>query len=83
MKLTKQRLKEIIKEEMLNEYTPNYMLDSDEVGDVLVDVFMELESSLKKLNRKKIEKWGGKYSKSAKKLIDIIRLLNTHITRIR
>ena len=83
MKLTKQRLKEIIKEEMLNEYTPNYMLDSDEVGDVLVDVFMELESGLKKLNRKKVEKWGSKYSKSAKKLIDIIRSLNMHLTRIR
>ena len=78
------KLKNILNEKkVVKEYTPNYMLDSDEVGSVLVDVFNELGNNLKKLNSKKIEKWGGKYSKSAKKLIDMIRTLNTYLTRVR
>ena len=63
----------------INEYTPT----SDEVGSILVDLFSELSNNVKKLNKVKIEKWGKKYHKSASKLVDIIRALNMHITRIR
>ena len=79
MKLTNKRLKEMIKEELLNEYTPT----SDEVGSILVDIFKEVAGNIKKLNSVKVEKWGIKYHKSAKKLIEILKLLNQHITRIR
>jgi|14BtaG_2_1085337.scaffolds.fasta_scaffold06138_5 hypothetical protein len=80
MKLTKNRLKEIIKEELLNElhYTPE-----DKVGFVLADLFNELEDNVKKLNKDKAAKWGKKYHKSARKLIEILTLLNKNIKRIR
>ena len=46
MKLTKKRLKEIIKSE-LNEWSPTY----DEVGPILADLLNELEDKLKRLNK--------------------------------
>ena len=79
MKLTKQRLKQIIKEELLNEYTPTY----DEVGPILADLLNELEDKLKRLNKDKAMKWGNKYHKSASKLNDILKLLIQQLTRIR
>ena len=79
MKLTKSKLKEIIKEELLNEYRPTY----DEVGPILADLLNELEDRLKRLNKDKAVKWGNKYNKSASKLNDILKLLIQQLTRIR
>ena len=78
MKLTKKRLKEIIKSE-LNEWSPTY----DEVGPILADLLNELEDKLKRLNKDKAVKWGNKYHKSASKLNDILKLLIQQLTRIR
>ena len=79
MKLTKQKLKQMIKEEMLNEYTPTF----NEVGSILADLLNELEDKLKKLNKDKAMKWGNKYHKSASKLNEILKLLIQQLTRIR
>ena len=79
MKLTKSKLKEIIKEELLNEYRPTY----DEVGPILADLLNELEDKLKRLNKDKAMKWGNKYHRSASKLNDILKLLIQQLTRIR
>ena len=78
MKLTKKRLKEIIKSE-LNEWSPTY----DEVGPILADLLNELEDKLKRLNKDKAVKWGNKYHKSASKLNEILKLLIQQLTRIR
>ena len=78
MKLTKKRLKEIIKSE-LNEWSPTY----DEVGPILADVLNELEDKVKKLNKDKAVKWGNKYNKSARKTIENVKTVIRNLTRIR
>ena len=66
MKLTKKKLKEIIKGE-LNEWT----MDADAAGEILVDVSDELAYYIKKAKNR--EKWGKKHFKSASKLIQDIK----------
>ena len=78
MKLTKKKLKEMVKAE-LNEYTPT----DEDVGGILADVLNELEDKVKKLNKDKAVKWGKKYNKSAKAVIENVKVVIRNLTRIR
>ena len=75
MKLTKKRLKEIIKSE-LNEWT----MDADAAGEILVDVSDELAYYIKKAKNR--EKWGKKHFKSASKLIFDIKSMISAFKRM-
>ena len=63
----------------INEYTPTY----DEVGPILADLLNELEDKLKRLNKDKAVKWGKKYNKSAKSVIENVKAVIQQLTRIR
>tara|TARA_Y100000310_G_C20320089_1_gene640333 strand:- start:151 stop:393 length:243 start_codon:yes stop_codon:yes gene_type:complete len=76
MKLSKQRLKDIIREELLNE---KYRSE-DEMGGAMRVAVEDLKKALKKADRGRLgpEGFAEKYFKSASKLIDKI----IDITRI-
>ena len=70
MKLTKKRLKEIIKEELLNE-------DDFDMDDTmpLVKSLNVLERELGKTKFNKVQEWGKKYYRSQKSLVKQIENL--------
>ena len=76
MKLTKSQLKEMIKEELLNEFRPTKNMDPKEAGKMVRDALGELQSVLKRA--KNPEKWASKYSVQLPGFIESIKLI-THL----
>ena len=73
MKLTKQRLKEIIKEELLKE---KRFIDPEEAGQAINYALDDLKQSLKRVRNP--EKWAEKYHRSLPGVIDMMERL-THL----
>ena len=68
MKLTKSKLREIIKQE-LNEYEKG---TPESVGEDLVEVANELQREFKRIKFDKIREWGKKYYRSAPGLLNML-----------
>ena len=68
MKITKSKLKEIIKQE-LTEYEKG---TPEDVGESLVDVILDLQLAVKRIDFKKVRNWSRKYHRSAPGLLDMI-----------
>lgn len=71
MKLTKSKLKKLVKEELgkLTEATPA-VIEKDEAGWYINEALEDLEDALKKV--KNPENWAEKYTRSLPKLIETI-----------
>ena len=71
MKLTKSKLKKLVKEELgkLTEATPA-VIEKDEAGLYINEALEDLEDALKKV--KNPENWAEKYTRSLPKLIETI-----------
>ena len=67
----------VVRDDDENEY--NVVLG----GGILADVLNELEDKVKKLNKDKAVKWGKKYNKSAKAVIENVKVVTRNLTRIR
>ena len=63
----------------LVEWTPTH----GEIGPILADLLNALEDKLKRLNKDKAVKWGKKYNKSAKSIIENVKAVIRNLTRIR
>ena len=72
-------VQEKYEKKQMKEWTPTH----DEVGGILADLLNELEDKLKKLNKDKAMKWGNKYHKSAKSVIENVKAVIQQLTRIR
>ena len=68
MKITKSKLKEMIKQE-LNEYEKG---TPESVGEDLVEVANELQREFKRIKFDKIREWGKKYYRSAPGLLNML-----------
>jgi len=78
MKLTKSKLKEIIREELQN-------LNEDEAGDVLNDyIYSQLSDTIKDTQKKwgKVQDWGDKNPKQAQVIIKMVVALDKKIKQI-
>ena len=73
MKITKLKLKEMIKQE-LNEYEKG---SPEEVAERVFDAVVELQHQIKRINFKKVREWGTKYYRSAPGLVNML----THVTK--
>jgi len=73
MKITKSKLKEMIKQE-LNEYEKG---SPEEVAERVFDAVVELQHQIKRINFKKVREWGTKYYRSAPGLVNML----THVTK--
>ena len=73
MKIKKSQLREIVKEELINE--ASYM-EPDEAGIIINNALDELKQSLKRVRNP--EKWAEKYHRGLPGVIDMIERL-THI----
>ena len=78
MKLTKQRLKEIIKEELLNE---KRFLDPEEAGQAINYALDDLKLSLSKARNP--EKWAEKYHRGLPDVIEMIERVSKVLWRMR
>ena len=72
-------VQEKYEKKQMKEWAPTH----DDVGGILADVLNELEDKLKKLNKDKAVKWGKKYNKSAKSVIENVKAVIQQLTRIR
>jgi hypothetical protein len=78
MKLTKQRLKEIIKEELLRE---KRFIDPDEAGQAINYALDDLKHTLKKVRNP--EKWAEKYHRGLPDVIEMIERITKVLSRMK
>ena len=78
MKLTKSKLKEIIKEELLKE---KRFIDPDEAGQAINYALDDLKLSLSKARNP--EKWAEKYHKGLPDVIEMIERVSKVLWRMR
>ncbi len=78
MKITKDQIREIIREEIKN-------LNEDEAGDVLNDyIYYQLANTIKDTQKKwgKVQDWGDKNPKKAQVIIKMVVALDKKIKQI-
>ena len=78
MKLTKSKLKEIIKEELLKE---KRFIDPDEAGQAINYALDDLKHTLKKVRNP--EKWAEKYHRGLPDVIEMIERVSKVLWRMR
>ena len=78
MKLTKQRLKEIIKEELLKE---KRFIDPGEAGQAINYALDDLKHTLKKVRNP--EKWAEKYHRGLPDVIEMIERVSKVLWRMK
>jgi hypothetical protein len=78
MKLTKKRLKEIIKEELLRE---KRFIDPDEAGQAINYALDDLKQSLKRARNP--EKWAEKYHRGLPGVIEMIERITKVLSRMK
>ena len=78
MKLTKKRLKEIIKEELLNE---KRFIDPEEAGQAINYALDDLKHTLKKVRNP--ERWAEKYHKGLPGVIEMIERITGVLSRMK
>ena len=78
MKLTKKRLKEIIKEELLNE---KRFIEPDEAGQAINYALDDLKHTLKKVRNP--EKWAEKYHRGLPDVIEMIERITGVLSRMK
>jgi len=77
MKITKTKLKEMIREELLNER----YIDPDDAGIVIVNAIDDLEIAIKRV--KNPEQWAEKYHRSLPGLVDMIERITKILQKMK
>ena len=78
MKLTKSKLKEMIREELNEAY-----VDPDDASRLMDQALEDLESALKKMKPTKAEKWTEKYHRSVPGVLDLIEKVTKFLDRLK